>query len=817
MIRQTLWFAIGWAVAATLAPIPSAEAQDQFYTVRTDPTLSDDHVAASNPQIDDKPFWVAAERFVNSYGFCKRATDEGPDRVNTLNLSEVYSQISVAGFGENLGWFKAQGLYPFGNIGLEIDDPRAPRDYPIFCTLSPNTTPERKDGLRPLFYDYDLNANDTKAVFMATVQASEETLSDRRRIFLGTGWALGRLWEFGSRIQADVEAAPPWLLVGAVDALAVVSTDAAGRLYHEDYDDIRNRLPFLAGDYSERLTNVKDEEGEDQSRGAFVRYLIEHQMSDDWQKLQPMLAAAGEDEFPVAAVHDFVNANDGDLLRGLEHAFPSFAAYQASLGFDAPYNEAVSAKRWLDDSFGGCRDVTIDETVITTKEVFKILPYAASCFVLRIEAKHASWHGDLQIRLKQKDGRPGDDRIDDVILSAAGRGKGSLDQSETACFVNVENSSGIKHCIYEPSSQGEDEDDNLQRLHYFPVDERKPGEKPWAVVLVSYVPKNDRLRTAARRPALDVELTFSLDAVIGDPGDLADMGSSSSGEFELMDMSTASIDHGAKVGLMPIGTKLPGGVDTSWRSIFEGTATSIDGGILEGALASFDNVIQFVDDAGDGFGFMVTDPSVLKPGFTGSTTAIVPFAGKDGYISMPDPEFQGKIEIIENTEDTLHFTAEEGFCMVPMSEWPRLMQETNPDLCEFGERVTAKGKGALAFPPLRRSDTKLEPVETEVYRGLRELRQAKINQTFAFNPQATPQSDPGTINRPGPATPNRTNDAGGVGPLPNMCSVISASGSCDCSCEAKACFDSKTTSSTLTPRESSCKLTCGKRWRECGP
>ncbi len=187
-------------------------------------------------------------------------------------------------------------------------------------------------------------------------------------------------------------------------------------------------------------------------------------------------------------------------------------------------------------------------------------------------------------------------------------------------------------------------------------------------------------------------------------------------------------------------------------------------------------------------------------------------------MTLPDPSYDVKIEIIEITKDTLYFTADEGFCMIEMSEFPKLLQQSNPDLCEAGKRVTAKGKGALAFPPTRRSESRPETEETDAFRALRDLRIAAIETRMSGRANNS-KPDPGAAQNAG-AAPASSRTASSAGPDPNLpkaCALRDANNVCDCSCEAKACFAERQNSGASHPTDKACRLTCGKRWKSCQP
>jgi len=677
------------------------------------------------------------------------------------------------------------------------------------------------DGrLRARYFDFEMSFEPNfRAYFFAKKELRRMEREEYDRIFYSAARILAELWEFGMRTQTEDYRTPAfWFAQYAFDAMAWAALENANRLDFSDYKNIEQRFPFLQGNYADRLSaySYKDtKSGLDETGGALIRYLIEDHMQGGWESLYGLLRSSITDGDVMDSINTFVNNNDGDLYRGLQHAFPSFVAHQASLAFDQ-YKDYVSPDVWLKDSFGDCQDVSLSDQDFDQTKTVEILPFAARCFVVYHEARSSGWNGEIQLRTQLANAQPGDDRIGDVFISIAGSGKTSLDTPEYICNAVIQGGD-TQRCLLIPSTPpSRDAEGQLQTYYNQPLESKSPKDKGWTVYLASYVPTDVRPGGVESRPGVNVELTWSLDAVLTDPGDLVDV-NQPSGEFELIDMSTAVIDHGAKVGPSPIAAKRAAGVDVSWRSIFDGSASPIDGRLIDNAMSSFDTAFQFIDEAGDGFGVFL-DPAVLQPGYTGPTDAIIAFAGQDGYLSAPDPQYQGKIEIIENTKDTFHFSIDEGFRMLPMSEWPRLLQESNPDLCKVGKRVSAKGKGALAFPPTRRSETLPDPTPSETYEGLQLIRRAAINERFGGAlPTLNAPNQQGRAGDPVPASDqNRPVGIQGGTPAPGICQVRNTAGGCDCSCAAKSCLQTKQDSGSALPQETSCRLTCGKKWSQCG-
>ncbi|MEO1039598.1 MAG: hypothetical protein AAFX09_08630 [Pseudomonadota bacterium] len=797
------------------------QAQEPFYAVRVDPTSADAHVIAHpDALVDERPFWLQAERYIGQPGLCRSAED-GPARVTALDFTASYQSLAVTGFSSALAWFTDQGLYPFGSITLDAVDPRAPAGYPIFCQEAQDLDSDPLDGkLRPIFFSFQQSVNLTRAYLFANVTAPGNGPRDDRRVILGAGFTLAELWDYGRRAASgNEELGPNWLHTAAYDALTIAAARANGHTFYDDYENIEQRLPFLQGAYHQRLSQPDDANGllqTETTSGAFIRFVMERHVTDRWATLDPLLTRAATSDDPMSAIDAFIDSQDGDM-RGLEHAFPAFVADQASLGYlYEQYDSVLTSERWLEDNFGGCEDVIISEVSPTGTRTLTVEPYAARCVRLQARAEHAAWNGKVHLRTQLSGAPVGDERINRVFVSGAGFGKGPVETGlVSACYTNVDEDGNGRSCILTPSTQGTDADQSLQRYYSFALEERAPDEQQWFLMLVSYVPDRGQHAGSPAFPAVDVELTFSADTVIGDPGDLADMGSS--GEFELIDMATASLNHGSKIGLAPISAGLSG-TATDQNSILDGTATPVDGGLIEQMMAGADSLLQFVDEAGDSVGFVLTDPSILTSGFTGRTTEFAAVVSKEGYIGIPDPDAESSIEIIENTPDTLHFIAEDGFCMVPQDQYVQLLQQTNGDLCEAAERVSARSEATLAFPPTRRSETKIEAVETEEFRALRQFRIDRINERMGqqFNLGAPGGAAPTRGPNQSPTGPsNPSANPVGERPVLQSCPIRDAAEACDCSCEANTCLQSLISTGAATAQDRSCRLTCGRAWMQC--
>jgi len=127
------------------------------------------------------------------------------------------------------------------------------------------------------------------------------------------------------------------------------------------------------------------------------------------------------------------------------------------------------------------------------------------------------------------------------------------------------------------------------------------------------------------------------------------------------------------------------------------------------------------------------------------------------------------------------------------------------------EQLSFDVEGAVAFPSLLRDEPGFQGFSTQAYEEYKDLRIARLG-------LAAGGTLPGTGGDGGPGSPAA--GGGGIdsaGSDPMACSVRGADGACDCSCSGKACFERRKAADRLSRQESSCRLTCGKRWMECAP
>ena len=391
-------FALSVGVCGLFNP---ALANDTFYILRADPSQSSGHViGSSNPLLSETPFWTQVEPLVGQTGFCTDPIVEAPVRVTGINFTQSFSEEILTGFNAALPWFRDNGLYPLGGFTLNPIDPKAPGGIPVFCQLSSAGTANSDSPLRTRYFRLNSDASTQKFSINTVKQVDGSTVEEAQRIRLDTSRNLARGWGYGVQNSANKEGAklPEWFRLSLLDAITVTSLEETIGLSLDRYDPIEDRLAFLPGDYASRMSSEKSRSGEDHSRGAFFKYLVEHHISEGWSVLDPLMTSVLGEDYPMIEIDKFIDSADGDLLKGIEHAYPSFAAYYASQVYTKLDGSGVSPDRWLGDAFGGCPEITIDETNWTEKKVLTIEPYASKCLIVRTVAKHSSWYGDLQIQ-----------------------------------------------------------------------------------------------------------------------------------------------------------------------------------------------------------------------------------------------------------------------------------------------------------------------------------------------------------------------------------------------------------------------------------
>ena len=147
-----------------------------------------------------------------------------------------------------------------------------------------------------------------------------------------------------------------------------------------------------------------------------------------------------------------------------------------------------------------------------------------------------------------------------------------------------------------------------------------------------------------------------------------------------------------------------------------------------------------------------------------------------------------------------------------------MMMRQEVDFCASAEKREIKLFGNLPFPKYWINDNRLSVYETAAYRDLRNLRQERIAQRFgAAGIPLPPAAGSAGADTENSGNGNDNTSTIGGSPRPGACTVRDLAGACDCSCVAKACLTAKQASGTLAPQESSCRLSCGKKWAQCTP
>lgn len=500
-------------------------------------------------------------------------------------------------------------------------------------------------------------------------------------------------------------------------------------------------------------------------------------------------------------VDRFLDKHDGDTLQGLEHVYPQFLAeftnwweFRNSTG-----KNKISEKKWLNIAYNGCAKFDLHTGKTQATQSLDISDYAAKCVDVEISSAAAQRLNDVQLVVA------GANQSSDDIYLAMSRIAGTK-RGTTTCFDIVE-SRGISTapCLMDPHQgfanwKGGAATPKRTLLRTFNVTDLQgvSGQAITLRLVVVRVPaKHYDVVGKLNRKKLD--LTVSLDLAALQP---------KSGPKP---KRRAVMKYSARQGEGPVS---PDG-DTS---IFDATLDDA----LRGNAATFgvpglksqalNQLIEVElideDDTNFGVGFILQE--TLTEGMTGPVKVIGVLGERkiDGVqvVSHQDPDYDSTLEILEYNEATLNIRGQVNVCAAPMSSLLKL--KDGEGLCQVGERLSYGVEGAVAFPTLVNGKSDFGLHASPAYDAYKDLRMARMG----FGGTTVGAGQGANADGP-PPTGDRSGNAGGTSGA--VCPIIAPTGSCDCSCDAKICFESKAVSQSLQAPEKSCRLTCGKRWKLC--
>ena len=540
---------------------------------------------------------------------------------------------------------------------------------------------------------------------------------------------------------------------------------------------------------------------------GFWYYVLERHLKSDkdkftglWQQLTTASIQNATREVDI-----FLDGNDGNHMDGLEHVYPQFLA-EFTNWWKKRNQKKITEKEWLKLAYNMCETFDLSATTPGQTKQIQISEYSGKCLDINIDAAIAHRVNDIQLAVA------GADQLSDEIYMGVSRIKGTQ-RGEQTCYDIVEQR-GVETapCLIDPfqgfanwkRGKAAATRTLIRTFNLTDLKGQSGTKMELRLVVVRTPDKHYDVVGELKRKALDVTVSLNLASL-----------KPKSAAANTSDRKTV-MKYANRQGEGPVSPTgsvgvLEGTLDAALRgdvSIFGG-ANPAD--ITLDQMMSF----EFVDEDEISFeaGFFI--PESIAPEYVGPIN-VIGFMGDrkiDGssVVSHQDPNKDSELEIIEHSQETMRVSGIINVCAAPFSA---LADETKDgDLCDRGEALSFEIEGAIALPTLVAGYRDFPLHSTPAYEAYKDLRIARLTDlTFGIAQPNGPPGNPGS-----PSTPNSPRAPGpaSAGDLPNVCLVVAPSGACDCSCEAKACYEEKNAQSTITPREKACRLSCGKKWGQC--
>ncbi|MGB3456739.1 MAG: hypothetical protein WBG08_08550 [Litorimonas sp.] len=621
--------------------------------------------------------------------------------------------------------------------------------------------------------------------------------------------------------------------MGLLPAIAFMETETRIPLTRGSYSDAGQRYTYMPMDFTVPFTeyssvrHTASEADETKfSTTAFWWFLLEDQLGARLDKgaLTQLMKARFRSGQIVPHIDKFIRHHTGRRTSSIKYLMPQFAAAYANWP-KTRFAGKVSEDEWLEESFGGCRKVVLDETTPFEIHDFVAPQDTSFCIDLVSRAARQDYTGTLHIRIE------GELKVVDNVFVA-----GSSDSTGRRCGEGRLSNTLEYQCL---QSLVQHRDDwTLFRSFSLEKQEVKRDTPYETRLIVSHVPGGQVGRNAIGGfgiPDSDptLKIRFSLEvASLDSPFDVS------------TGWSTTFAAKQGEAGIGPIGDSEAGGAEDAIFNRGLGT----DWSVIQRAGDDSALTLGMTNPDGDTFTLRPRNPDVLKNRMTGTFDA-------DASMTMSDTTIEARgdvpptatITIIEHSKDMLRFNATADICLIRLDETERRRKEFMRESLRIGmikdletrdregralaERMatedpcsgafqtgTVKVNGSVPYPDSWRAGGLLKTFETDNYVEMRDIRADRIRSAFGMG--GTPSNGTGNgSSRPGSDTggnpsPPRAGDPGG---LPAICPipVYTESEGCNCQCEAKTCLTEKRSAGTARPDELSCRLFCGKAWQGC--
>lgn len=810
--------------------IASSIAQaESFVYIGADPSSAKgDFMNTSDATIDGEPFWQVMEQYIGREGACQNPSIEATDLVGDVKSGQVVIQYQIEillnGLNKSKNWLESKTLWPLKSHNVIPQDPRAPKQVPIFCSLNaapvdnPVTdilTTKGFDGASSyLIVNGQLPESgyySNRMLSMVAVRALmkllafdilQDVLTSRGVHLFGKGSSDAEQALNLRHLRQIANSLFNSMTFGIAEEQYGYGPNVIDNLVHRESKAVERNFFHLAGDYTEPFYSSPHWAESNRTSAAFWNFLFDGYLTVGYDSADDLIYALSTSQNQLKALDKFIDDHDGEFHKGLIHALPNFAAVVSKFGY---YRNYKYSQNWIQRLWGECEIVTLSENQTVSKTSITLKPYTSKCIKLNFEpGKKKLFDAHIQIDT-------GDDKVDGVELSSSQIRASEVERVKKGgrCYSHLGFQTGKNKAKVEKRGlganatcllafgQGREPGSGLLKRYFYLNGEKGDTTNIRAaqfVLMISYVPKDPKPFNEVDESAINTRVIFSVD--------------SASIESKVVDEKSITSSFGSKNGSTPITPAATDKTDQFDESVIEGKSTAVDPAYLKSASKFSDNSLGLQDDFNTAIEYKFQNPNIISSKSTGEFE-VIPVFQKEGYLAIPSDRETSKINIIKHDKDTLYFEADAHICMVKVEELMPSMHQRHFDICDQGEQHQIKSIVTIPFPDQFRSSTRIEWEETDNYQASRAIRLNRIKQAFAVNGLSgvgagvVPSNDA-----------RQSADQSGEAPALYPCALFQASGACDCSCDVKRCV---LDSSEL--RESAqglaCRLSCGKKWKRC--
>lgn len=807
---------------------------ESFVYIGADPSSAEgDFMMSADATINGKPFWQVMEPYVGKAGVCANPMNSEADPSDTSEAvlsAPVIDQRPIdsiiAGLERGEDWLSSKSLWPLKSHQLVSVDPKAPNAIPVFCSL---TAAPMENHLIDLLDTAGDTGSSSYFLIVGTIPPDSQR-RDQDLATAATRAVIATLHEdnvveifnradnrfFGSSKNVDEQkenlTVYKQMLKSIVNAMTYSALEADfgfGPAITKQFIGATSELHAidfysLTGVYHKPFYQIEKSVGRGLTSAGFWHFLFEGYLSVGFERVPELIYTLASTDNQLNALNEFIDAHDGDYHTGLVHALPNFG------GASSTWPEIRNLTRGRNarySRFGRCEEVTLSEDKTVHEFDMELEPYSIRCVNVNFEPGASRTLFDAHIKVVT-----GDDKVNGIELGSGRYRKSELSRSkdDKTCYrllgfqtkaeglAKVERTglSSNLTCTLAFSQGNAPETEELTRFFYLGGEGSTTDLTARQLeFVVTYTPDEHKPFTEEAASTASARFVFSVD--------------SAQLQSVLFDDQEVESVFASKSGNMPVTPLATEKTNTFDDSVLEGRATAVDPSLLQSAAAFSDNRVGVMDDNNTSIEFQFVDPSIIDSKAIGEFD-VIPVFQKDGFIAIPDSEKPSKINIIKHDKDTLYFEADAYICMMEPEEILSSMEQRYLDICSEGERHKITSKVHIPFPDQFRSKSRIVWHETDNYKASRAIRLHQIKQKFAASslPIGNSNQTQNPANAGSTESPSRA--AGS-----SACMVKQASGACNCSCEVSRCLNSQPAIAD-SAEALSCRLTCGKRWRDCG-